>query len=260
MLMFQQLREVLTYKEMLFSTVRKDLRSRYRGSVLGFLWTFINPLMQLIVYAFVFKHIMRSVDPNYTMYIFTGLLPWIYCSSSIQISTTSIVTNANLVKKIYFPRMILPISVSATGLINYLFGLVIVFPALLLTGVHLTPYAFLMPIIMAVQFLFVTGMCMIMSALYVFFRDLEHIVSIIIMVWFYLTPVLYPISMFPEKYQKFLELNPMAHIVMAYRNVLMYETHPFNLGFIIVIFISVAVFFIGAFIFSKLQRNFAEEL
>ena len=112
--MFKQLREVFAYKQMLISTVKKDLRSRYRGSILGFLWTFINPLMQLVVYSVVFKRLLRATEDNYAMFVFTALLPWLYCVSSIQASTTCIVSNSNLVKKIYFPRMILPISVSTT--------------------------------------------------------------------------------------------------------------------------------------------------
>jgi len=258
--MFKQLREVFAYKQMLISTVKKDLRSRYRGSILGFLWTFINPLMQLVVYSVVFKRLMRSTEENYAMFVFTALLPWLYCVSSIQASTTCIVSNSNLVKKIYFPRMILPISVSTTSLINYILGLVIVFPALIITGVKLTPYALLMPVIMAVQFIFVTGLCMMLSAFYVYFRDLEHIIGIVTMVWFYLTPVLYNINMFDASFRKILELNPMTQIVMAYRNVLMYGTHPNITGFLGVTGVSVVVFLMGAFIFSRLQGNFAEEL
>ena len=258
--MIKQLREVFTYKQMLISTVKKDLRSRYRGSVLGFLWTFINPLMQLVVYSVVFQRLLRSTEDNYAMFVFTGLLPWLYCVSSIQASTTCIVSNSNLVKKIYFPRMILPISVSTTGLINYIFGLVIVFPALIITGVKLTPFVLLMPVIMAVQYLFVTGLCMMLSAFYVYFRDLEHIVGIVTMVWFYLTPVLYNINIFDGTFKKVLMFNPMTQIIMAYRNVLMYGTYPNATGFLGVTGASIIVFIIGASIFSKLQKNFAEEL
>ena len=156
--------------------------------------------------------------------------------------------------------MILPISVSTTGIINYIFGLVIVFPALIITGVKLTPFALLMPIIMAIPFLFVTGLCMMLSAFYVYFRDLEHIVGIVTMVWFYLTPILYNINIFEGNFKKLLGLNPMTQIVLAYRNVLLYGTHPSTTGFLGVTGVSVAIFFLGAFIFSKLQGNFAEEL
>lgn len=258
--MLEQLREVLTYKEMLISSVKKDLRSRYRGSVLGFLWTFINPLMQLVIYSVVFPYLLKMKEENYPMYIFVGLLPWIYFTSSIQISTTCIVGNANLVKKIYFPRMILPISVSTTGLMNYIFGLIIVFPALLITGIHLTPYALFLPVVMLVNYLFTTGVCMLLSALYVFFRDLEHIISIVTQAWFYLTPIVYSLKIFPDYAQAILRFNPMTQFVMAYRNILMYGQFPSALGFSCVTVLSIAVFFFGAFVFSKLQKSFAEEL
>lgn len=258
--MLEQLREVFVYKEMLISTVKKDLRSRYRGSFLGFLWTFINPLMQLVIYSIVFPYLLKMQEPNYPMFVFVGLLPWIYFTSSIQISTVCVVGNSNLVKKIYFPRMILPIGVSTTGLMNYIFGLAIVFPALLITGVKLTPYALFLPVVMLVNYLFTTGFCLFLSAAYVYFRDLEHMISILTMAWFYLTPVVYNLNIFPEFFQTLLKFNPMTQFVTAYRDVLMYGQFPSLLGFGGVTVVSVAVFLIGAAIFSRLQRNFAEEL
>lgn len=258
--MFEQLKEVISYKEMLISSVKKDLRSRYRGSFLGFLWTFINPLMQLIIYSIVFPFLLKMQEENYPMFVFVGLLPWIYFTSSLQISTTCVVGNGNLVKKIYFPRMILPISVSTTGLMNYIFGLVIVFPALLITGVKLTPYVLFLPVVMLVNYLFTTGFCLALSSLYVFFRDLEHIVGIVTMAWFYLTPIVFSLKIFPEYAQKLLSLNPMTQFVNAYRNVLMYGKLPSPLGFSAVTVLSIVIFFVGALIFSKLQRTFAEEL
>lgn len=258
--MFEQLREVFRYKEMLISSVKKDLRSRYRGSFLGFLWTFINPLMQLIIYSIVFPYLLRMQEDNYPMFIFVGLLPWIYFTSSIAIATTNIVANGNLVKKIYFPRMILPIGVSTTGLMNYLFGLIITFPALIITGVKITPYVLFLPVVMLVNYLFVTGFCLALSAMYVFFRDLEHIVNIITMAWFYLTPIVYNLKIFPDYAQVLLSFNPMTQFVNAYRNVLMYGKPPALVGFGSVTVLSIGVFFLGAFIFSKLQRTFAEEI
>lgn len=258
--MFDELKKILAYREMLISTVKKDLRSRYRGSFLGFLWTFINPLFQLLIYSVVFPFLLRIQTENYPMYVFAGLLPWIYFTSSVQISSTCIVANANLVKKIYFPRMILPISVSCVGLINYFFGLCVTIPALIITGVRITPWIALLPVIMLVQFLFTTGLCLALSALYVRFRDLEHIVGILLTAWFYVTPIVYDAAAFPENIRKILALNPMTQFVDAYRAVMLYGTAPGKLGFPILVALSVAVFFAGAFIFSKLQKDFAEEL
>jgi len=258
--MLGRFKEIFDYKEMLISSVKKDLRSRYRGSFLGFLWTFINPLMQLVIYSIVFPYLLKMSEENYPMFVFVGLLPWIYFTSSIQMSTTCVVGNANLVKKIYFPRMILPISVSTTGIVNYIFGLVIVFPALILTGVKLGPSVLFLPVVMLVNYLFTTGFCLFLSAAYVFFRDLEHIISIVTMAWFYLTPVVYSLKIFPENVQEILKINPMTQFVSAYRDVLMYSRLPSPSGFLYVTVLSVIVFVFGAFVFDKLQKSFAEEL
>lgn len=258
--MFSQLKEVFSYREMLISTVKKDLRSRYRGSVLGFLWTFINPLFQLLIYSVVFPFLLRIKTENYPMFVFTGLLPWIYFTSSVQIATTCIAGNANLVKKIYFPRMILPISVSTVGVINYFFGLCITIPALLLTGVRFSAVLAFLPVVILIQYLFVTGSCMLLSAMYVYFRDLEHIVGIVLMAWFYVTPIVYDLTAFPDWVQSILRFNPMTQFASAYRNVLMYGSMPSALGFGCTAVFSAGVMLLGMSVFSRLQRAFAEEL
>ncbi len=258
--MFDELRKVYAYREMLISTVRKDLRSRYRGSFLGFLWTFINPLFQLLIYSLVFPYLLRISTENYPMYVFTGLLPWLYFTSSVQISSTCIAANANLVKKIYFPRMILPMSVSCVGLINYFFGLCITIPALIITGVGITPWILFLPVVMLVQFIFTTGLCLMFSAMYVYFRDLEHIIGIVLTAWFYVTPIVYDASAFPEGIRKILALNPMTQFVDAYRAVLLYGNAPDAVWFPCLAAVSVIVFVIGMAVFSRLQKDFAEEL
>ncbi len=258
--MIKQLIEAFSYREMLYSTVRKDLRSRYRGSFLGFLWTFLNPLLQLVIYSIVFPKLLKVPEENYPMYVFIGLLPWIYFSSTMSIATGCIVSSGNLVKKIYFPRLIIPLSVSATGLINYLFGLVITIVALIATKIYFSPFIILLPAIMLIQFLFVTGLAFMLSAFYVFFRDLEHIVNILTMTWFYLTPVVFSINVFPENAQKIFMLNPMTQFLTAYRDVLLDKRLPDFEGLLITTSVSVILFFIGLFVFTKLQRFFAEEI
>ncbi|MFA5658121.1 MAG: ABC transporter permease [Oscillospiraceae bacterium] len=258
--MQKQLSEVFSYREMLYSSVRKDLRSRYRGSFLGFLWTFLNPLLQLVIYSIVFPRLLKVPEENYPMYVFIGLLPWIYFSSTLSIATGSIVSNGSLVKKIYFPRLIIPLAASATGLINYLFGLVITLAALIVTRIYFSAFIFIMPVIMLVQFLFVTGLAFMLSAFYVFFRDLEHIVNIVTMAWFYLTPVVFSIKVFPENAQRIFMLNPMTQFLIAYRDVLLYKQLPDLAEMAITTAVSVILFILGIYIFSRLQRSFAEEI
>ncbi|MDR1674492.1 MAG: ABC transporter permease [Oscillospiraceae bacterium] len=257
--MFEQLKGIFVYNQMLISQVRKDLRARYRGSVLGFLWSFVNPLMQLVVYTFVFSRLMKT-EGNYLMYVFTALLPWNFFASSLQNATTCIVQNAGLIKKIYFPRIVLPISAVTTNLMNFIFGLAVLFPALLITGEKLTVFVFLLPMVIISHYIFTVGLSLILSALYVYFRDLEHIVNIAVTMWFYLTPVLYDIKMFEGAALTALKFNPMLHFAAAYRDVLLYGKLPNMRMFCVVSVLAVLAFIIGAALFSKLQKDFAEQL
>ncbi len=258
--MFNEIKEVYKYRQMLVSIVRKDLRSRYKGSFLGFLWTFVNPLLQLAIYSIVFPYLLRNNQENYPMFLFVALLPWIFFSSSLQGSTTSIVGGANLVKKIYFPRLILPLSVVCTNLMNYIFGLVIVIPALLLTGVTLTFNIFWFPIVLFVMFIFTIGLSLLLSALYVRFRDLEHIVGILVMVWFYLTPIVFGIDIFPPHIADLISYNPMVPVIESFRDILLYgrepEWGPLGFSFVIGVFILLS----GMLVFRKFEKTFAEEL
>ncbi|QSZ27762.1 ABC transporter permease [Aceticella autotrophica] len=254
------LRELYEYREMLFSMVKKDLRTRYRGSFLGFLWTFVNPLLQLIVYSIVFSTIMRMNIYNFAMFLFVALLPWIFFSTSITQSTTIMMANSNLVKKIYFPRIILPISVALTGFMNMIFGFVIVFIALIIFKIQLSASIILLPIVMINELLFVIGLNIVFSALNIFFRDLEHILGIITMAWFYLTPIIFPVTMIPDKYLKLFFLNPMTSIILPYRDILYYGLWPSKKSLLLVFLMSLC-FDIFAFIFfDRLQRRFAEEI
>ncbi|MEG6567636.1 ABC transporter permease [Thermoanaerobacterium saccharolyticum] len=254
------LRELYEYREMLFSMVKKDLRTRYRGSFLGFLWTFINPLLQLVVYSIVFSTIMRMNIYNFAMFLFVALLPWIFFSTSITQSATIVMANSNLVKKIYFPRIILPISVALTGFINMLFGFIIVFIVLIIFKIHLSLSIVLLPIVMINEFLFVMGLNIIFSALNVFFRDLEHILGIVTMAWFYLTPIVFPINLVPERYFKLFFLNPMTSIILPYRDILYYGLWPSKKSLLLIFLMSICFDVFAFILFDRLQRRFAEEI
>lgn len=255
-----QLRELYDYREMIYNLVKKDLRTRYKGSFLGFLWTFVNPLLQLMIYTIVFSTIMRINVDKFYIYLFVALIPWMFFTSSVQGGATSILAGKDLIKKIYFPRLIMPLAVVNSAFMNMLFSMVIVFLALIISGIGLSKYIFLLPIIMILEYLLALGLALIFSALNVFFRDLEHILGIVIMGWFYLTPIVYTVDMIPGKYLGVFYLNPMTSIIMAYRDILYYKQMPqfeilgqiflWSLGFIL----------IGYLVFQKLQKRFAEEL
>ncbi|HHY80975.1 MAG TPA: ABC transporter permease [Thermoanaerobacter sp.] len=254
------LKEIYEYREMLFNLVKRELRTRYRGSFLGFLWTFINPLFQLVVYSIVFSTIMRINIYNFAMFLFVALLPWIFFSTSIMQSTTIIIANSNLVKKIYFPRIILPISVALTGFINMILGFVIVFIALIIFQFKISTSIILLPIVMLNELLFVIGLNVVFSALNVFFRDLEHILSIVTTAWFYLTPIVFPMNLVPEKYVKWFFFNPVTSIILPYRDILYYGLWPSKKSLLLVFLMSVCFDIFAFILFDKLQKRFAEEI
>lgn len=256
----RELKELYNYREMLSNLVKKDLRTRYKGSVLGFLWTFVNPLLQLLVYTMVFSVIMRSNIPKYYIFLFVALVPWIFFSTSITASSSSIIGNKDLIKKIYFPRIIIPMSVVNGAFMNMIFTMIVVFFALIFSGIGVSKYILFLPVIMILEYLLALGISFIVSALNVYFRDLEHILGIITMAWMYGTPILYGIDMVPTQLRPIFNLNPMTPIILAFRNILYYKTMP-DLSHMGIIFIwSVGFIVLGYIIFQKLQKNFAEEL
>ena len=252
--------EIFKYRQMLYTLVRKDLRTRYKASFLGFLWTFLNPLLMLIVYSIIFPYLLRIKVENYAIFLFVALLPWLYFSTSVLTSSTCIVANSNLVKKIYFPRTIIPLSVAISGLINMFLSYLIVIPVLLITRFFPTVNVLYFPILFAVEFLLVTGFTLFASCLTVYFRDLEHILGVILLAAFYATPVLYNLDMLPEKFQRLSLLNPMSTIVSGFRDIFYYRRAPNLVHLVYVGLFSVVLIVAGIMLFNKLQRRFAEEV
>ena len=255
------IKELYDYRQMIFSLVKKDLRGRYKGSVLGFLWTFINPLLQLIIYTLVFSHFLQAGVERYYLYLFVALIPWIFFSSSITVGAASIISQKDLVKKIYFPRMVIPISYVTSCFVNMLLCFIVIFAVIIVTGAGINFLAVLtLPVIMIVEYVFALGMALLTSAITVYFRDMEHILGIVSMAWMYLTPIVYSKSIVPEKYLPIFNLNPMTPIIDCYRTVL-YDKHVPDLTTLLWA-AGLGVFFLifGALVFNKLQKHLAEEL
>ena len=254
------IKDLYDYREMLYNLVRKDLKARYKGSFLGFLWTFLNPLLQLIVYTIVFSTIMRVNIDKFYIYLFVGLIPWIFFTTSIQTGVVSIMMNKDLIKKIYFPRIILPISTVNSAFMNMLYSMIVLIATLLVSGIGISKYILLLPIAMIMQYILVLGMIFILSALNVYFRDLEYILNIIIMVWFYLTPIVYSMDMIPIHARKWFYLNPMTNIIAFYRDILYYKRMPSFESFSWILLYGTIMIVVGYFVFEKLQKKFVEEL
>lgn len=252
--------EIKDYKEMLKNLTTYDLRTRYRGSFLGFLWTFINPLLLLSVYYIVFSTVMRINIEFYFLYMFVGLLPWTMFQSSLLIGVNSVVANANLIKKIYFPREIIPLSVILSGTINYLFGLVIIIPFLFLLDLSFLRIIIWFPFVLFTQSLFCLGLIFMFSAINVYFRDIGHMISIFITAWFYFTPVVYPTSMIPEKFEYIFNLNPMKFYLDIYHDIFYYNQVPDTNNVLLCLISGVVCVAIGWLVFRKLETRFAEEI
>lgn len=256
----QSFKELWDYREMLGSLVRKELKTRYKGSVLGFLWTFLNPLLQLLVYSLLFSVIMRSGIENYAMFLFVALVPWLFFSTTLVTGASCIMGAQGLIEKIYFPRIIIPISVVCSNFMNMVFSFIIVFLALIFTGVGLSPAMVMLPLIMVIEFFFALGLTLIVSAVNVYFRDMEYILGILTQVWMYLTPVLYSVEQVPEELKSILVFNPMSSVIIAYRDIMFYQKFPDMSTLVTTIICAVAAVVIGILVFNKLQRRFAEEM
>lgn len=255
------IKELYAYREMIFSLVRRDLKGRYKGSVLGFLWTFINPLLQLGVYTLVFSIIMKNGIKDYYLFLFVALIPWIFFSTSVTGSSSCILAQQDMVKKIYFPREILPIAFVTSQFVNMVLSFLVVFIVLIICGKGFCLNAILyLPIIMVIEYMLSLGAALLFSSITVYIRDVEYLLGIIIMVWQFLTPVMYSIDMIPEEIHWIFELNPMTSVIIAYRDILYWKQIPRLNTLINALVFGIIILFIGIFVFGKLKKHFVEEL
>ena len=258
--MFKKIKELYTYRQFLYTSVKKEFRGKYKKSFLGVLWSFINPLLQLLVYALVFPFILRVQEENYIMFLFTALIPWNFFSTTLSQSTSVIISNSGILKKVYFPREILPISIVISNAINFLISCIIIFIALLISGIGITKYILLLPVILIVQSVVTLAFVFVFSSITVYIRDLEYFIAVILQLWMYVTPVLYSIELIPEKFAKLFYLNPMVQIINAYRNIFYYQAMPDMRALGIWFCIGIVGIIIGYMIFKKFEKRFAEEL
>lgn len=254
------LKELYKYRQLLKSNVRKEIRGKYKGSFLGVLWSFVNPLLTTLVYAIVFPFILKSAQEHYTTFIVIAILPWSFFTTVISQGTNCVLVNGGILKKVYFPREILPISIAISGLINFLISCLIIGIFLIFSGIGFSWHLIFLPAVILIQFILTLGIILITSSINVYIRDLEYIVNFFISMLFYATPVLYSMNMFPKRIQNILHLNPMTTIIESYRNIFYYHEIPNMLGLGLVLIFSTFLFFVGLRIFKKLEKGFAEEV
>ncbi|MGC9467881.1 MAG: ABC transporter permease [Anaerolineae bacterium] len=229
------LKELWAYRDLVYNLVSRDLKVRYKNSLLGVVWSWLNPLLMMLIFTFVFDVLWERTDiPNYHILFLSALLPWNFFVGAVTGGIPSIVGNANLVKKVYFPREVLPISVVLSSLVNFLMGLPVFFILAMISGVMPTRWVLLLPIPILIEVIFAIGITLILSTLEVFYRDTHMVMDVGMQAWFFLTPVIYPIRTLPPEVtllgitfnpQVWLfRLNPMASIINTYQDILYYGT------------------------------------
>ena len=253
-------KNLYNYREFLKTSIKKEFRGKYKKSFLGVLWSFLNPLFQLLIYALVFPFILKNNVENYTVFLIVALFPWNFFNLSIIQSAACIVTNGGIIKKVYFPREILPIATSTSNLINFLISSILVFLALFISGIGFTKAVVVLPLIILIQYILQLGLSFILSAITVYVRDVEYLINVLMMLAFYLSPIVYSADMIPSKYLPLFKLNPMFHIIKYYRDILYYGKIPEMGSVLLLLFACIIILVVGYLIFRKLEKRFAEEL
>lgn len=259
------------YRMLIYNLVLRDLKSRYRNSVLGFVWSLLNPLAMMIVFTIVFSVLMPNNQiENYPIFLLCGLLPWNFFTATIMTGTNSIVANGNLVKKVFFPREVLPLATVLANLVNFLLALVVLFAVLLIFRMPWSPWLFLLPVVILIQTAFSLGIVFLLSTMQVYYRDTLIVLDVVLLAWFFLTPVFYSTNILPVTYtvagvelpvsRLMYTLNPMASLINMYRDILYwgYRTDPdFFWRTSITAFGILAV---GYWVFTRHSGDFGEEI
>lgn len=276
--MWHNLAQLPRYRGLIQSLVARELKARYRGSVLGIFWSFGNPLLLLLVYTAVFKYFLpnRDVLQPYALFLFCGLLPWTWFSSSLNESATVLVAGGNLIKKVLFPAEVLPIVSVLANMVHFLLGLPILglfllyyaivgpgplpdgTPAPGQIGLHAAELIWL-PVVIVVQLILTTGLALLLSALTVHFRDVRDILSNLLTFWFFATPIIYSWQSV-SGLKRWLDLNPFTHLAISYQEILFHKENAFgHLWWLLALGVaSVGVFLVGYWVFDRLRDSFAE--
>lgn len=255
---------IVKHRELLWGFVVRDLKNRYVGGAFGVLWTIVTPLAELIIYSFVFHGLMGvRFQPtggweNYALFLFSGMVTWLSFSDGVSHASSSIISHAHLLKKLHFPLLLLPAHIVISAIINQSIRLGVLLGAILVFGGGLSWTVFLVPLVLVMQGVFTLGLSFLLSTMHVYFRDTKHWVSTILLLWMFVTPVFYPAASYPVKYSLLLQLNPMAHLVGIYRELILNSNVPHPNSFIIFFVVSVMSVLVGYSVFHHHQKKFGD--
>ena len=264
--MLAHLQQLFRYRALIQRLVARELKARYRGSILGFFWSFVNPLLLLLVYTFVFTVVLPAAHPPdlqpFAIFMFCGILPWTWFSSSLLEASNVLVAGGNLIRKVLFPAEVLPIVTVLAGLVHFCLGLPILAAFLIYYRVPLVPADLVwFPLIVFIQLVLTLGLALLVSSLTVHFRDVRDLLSNLLTLWFFATPIIYALSQVPDSVRRLLNLNPFTHLAVSYQEVL-FRAGPFSQWprLLAVGAGSLFVFGIGYFVFDRLRDTLAEEV
>ncbi|MEW6088676.1 MAG: ABC transporter permease [bacterium] len=258
--MFFYFKELFHYRELLFTFAARDIKVRYKQTIMGVGWALLQPLSLMIIFTIVFSKLVRiqSEGIPYPVFSYCALLPWSFFSNSVNFGVASITNNMNLVTKIYFPREVFPFSAVIASFIDFLIASIIFIGMIVFYKINLNFYMIWIPVIILIQIVFTLSIVLFFSALNVYYRDIKYIMPITIQIWMYLTPIIYPINLVPEKYRTIYMLNPMAGIIDGYRNVILKSLQPDFKHLILAACGSSILFILGYLYFKKAERVFAD--
>lgn len=269
--MIEKLKDLWVHRELLWNMTVKELKVKYKGSVLGFVWSFANPIIMLAVFSLVFALLARGSDMQwFAVYLMSGLLPWLFFVNCLMQSVSSVVMNPGLVKKVYFPREILPLSVIGANIFHFALQLLVFFVFLLIIGWEFSIYLLFLPLIFILEVVFTTGLSLFLSAANVYLRDVQHFVEVVTYAWFWLCPIVYTMGTLQDvagKYTSLYLVNPMANIVLLWQYAI-YNPHRYGPNAAYISFWgvlgtavgSVLVLVLAYLFFSRTERGFAEQI
>lgn len=254
------LQEILARREVLLALVWREVKTRYRGSFLGFLWTLLNPLMFMAIYSLVFTVYLRIEMPSYPVFLFTGLLPWIWFASGLVSGASSVIDGSSLVKRVAFPPLILPVVTVTANLVNFLLALPLLLLFMIGFRVPLTWAVLSLPVAVAIQYVFTLALAVILAMVTVRYRDLQHLLANLVTLWFFLTPIIYPLSMVPASLHPPLLLNPMTPIIALYQDALYYGRFPSAPMLLLAAGVSLALLALALWVYARWRWVVVEEV
>lgn len=246
----------LKYRYLLYELVVSDIKIKYRRSFLGVLWSVIQPLMMMMVLTLIFASLFKSDIEHFAVYVFTGRIVWDLFSQATSYALTSIMSNAGLIKKVYVPKYIFPISKGVSGLVNTGFSLVALFMVMIYTGVKIDYSILLLPLPILYLSFFSIGLGLIVATYAVFFRDLSYLYEILLTAWMYFTPIFYPASIIPKEVKFIVDANPITYFLQMFREIVLYGQVPSLMSHITCLTIGLVTLLVGAFLFVRKQDRF----